>query len=76
MDHLFVNCEVSTITWNAIFKWLDIQLNSFDCINGLFDLIDAIRKNVNKRMVINVMINSLFGNYGDFVTIQFLEVER
>nr|KAJ0219356.1 hypothetical protein LSAT_V11C300123990 [Lactuca sativa] len=58
LDHLFTKCKVPAKTWDAIFKWLDIQLISFDCINGLINLIDAIRGSANKRRVIDAVVNT------------------
>lgn len=58
LDYLFIKCDVAARTWNAIFKWLGIQLISFDCINGLFDLIDATGGSSNKRRVIDDMVST------------------
>lgn len=63
-------------TWNAVFKWLDVHVNAFNCINSLFDFVNNFRGKTNKRRVIEAVIGILFGFSIGFGMIWFLKDVR
>lgn len=42
LDHLSVRCEVAAITWNEVFRWLEVQFTPFDSITQLFEQVDNL----------------------------------
>jgi len=49
LDHLFVHCEIAARTWDAIFRWLEMDRVEFQSIKALFDWIDIAHVSAKQK---------------------------
>ncbi|KAL4567247.1 hypothetical protein LXL04_022824 [Taraxacum kok-saghyz] len=54
--HLFRRCEVAARTWEALFKWSDIQVSNFRDPNELLKNVGELKLNGNKKRVIEAIV--------------------
>ncbi|KAL4592218.1 hypothetical protein LXL04_005205 [Taraxacum kok-saghyz] len=52
-----MTCEVAARTWEALFKWLDIQVSNFRDPNELLKNVGELKLNGNKKRVIEAIIS-------------------
>ncbi|KAL4556488.1 hypothetical protein LXL04_039143 [Taraxacum kok-saghyz] len=64
MSHLYlyfgggendIACEVETETWNAMFKWIELEPGNMETVKGLFLWTDNLNMSLKKREVIDAI---------------------
>ena len=60
IDHLFIRCDVAARTWEALFKWLDIQVANFRDPSELIFMIDTVKISTPKKQNILAVVYTAF----------------